>query len=152
MSWASARDLGLVPIITGTVPEMKKKGLPAKFTYNSEASRAELPGDSRTCFFEIETIAMKGQITVGLPRWQRAKLHALFFYELMTDVGTLLEAIADDHLELVTRFGDASKWNQPASTIESLVLGSELLGESKLISVPNGLLLDIAFEMEWNNV
>lgn len=151
MSWTSAYAQ-LVVIHEGTSPTTKKAATPAKFKHKPEASRIQLPGDSRVFFFEIEKIAMKGQITVGLPRWQRAMIHSLVFYAEETDQKTLLEIMAADHLALLTQLGDQSKWNQPTSTIESLFLGGDLLGETKIDRVEGGRLMDIAFEMEWNNV
>lgn len=127
----------LITIGEGTTPTLKSAGLSPKFRHNAEGTR-ENPGDTRTFFFELVHLSMKGMQTAGLPRWERAILRRVVAYRQMKDQALFLRALAGDHLDLTKRYGDQTTWGQPASKIESLFLGGEQLAETDFEDFPAG--------------
>lgn len=129
MSWPLVRDQ-LASIVEGTTPLTKKRGLPAKFKHQVEAREDGMLPDSRGFWFEVRGSAMNGkQSTISPPRRFRANVDLVVAYREDVDETLLAEAIMLDHQALCARLPDGSLWGRPASTIESLFLGSPLVVE-----------------------
>lgn len=147
MGWIAARDQ-LVNIVEGTSPTTKTRGLPGTFKHYADASIEEGP-DSRAFWFSIKSMGMKGHITAGLPRWLRYEVDLVTVYRLDSDPTALFEAVALDHLAITTRLFNPSLWGQPTSTIESLALGRDLIGEAEIEEVDGALVVSTRLTVEF---
>lgn len=124
MAWVECRDQ-LVSIVEGTTPTMTKRGLPGSFKHVVNASVDGFTPSARAFWFTIDTMLMKGQVTLTLPRWYRYGINLNIVYPADVDPTLMFEAIASDHSALATRLPDTSLWGGTSSTIEGLFLGAD---------------------------
>lgn len=139
MAWTDARDQ-IVSIIEGTTPTTKKRGLPGSFRHVAEASEDAIP-DARSFWIVITKMSMKGHLSALLPRWFVYDVDLVVAYPDDTDPTLLFEAIAADHAAVMARLPDSSLWGQPTSTIESLYLGRDPVGETDIEDVDGFVLV-----------
>jgi len=149
MSWPDARDR-IIAIVEGTTPTTRKRGMPDKFKHIPSAT-PDAGNDSRTFAIVIKSMAMKGHISVSLPRWERFAIDVVVAYRGDIDPTALYEVIAADHLALVQRLGNASLWAQPSSTIESLFLGDELIGSAEIVEDEGMMFVSYAARLEFRS-
>jgi hypothetical protein len=149
VAWTEAHAQ-LVSIVCGTTPTTKKAGSGAKFTHDSDGRR-EAPPDTRGFFFEPKSAAMTALFTIPGERWLRIDLELLVAYRDVKDRATFFEIILADYLALMKRLGDAGTWGQPASTIQTLMLGDELMGRMEIEDFPDGggVFAVIHFQLEF---
>jgi len=117
MAWADA-SARIIAIVEGTTLSTDL-GMPPSFAYLEEASELSVP-DSRTFWLEIRGMEMKGNVTLGLPRWFNFDVALVVAYRLDSDPARLFDAIALDWEALMQRLPDVSLWVKASSTIEGL--------------------------------
>lgn len=140
MAWAECRDQ-LVSIVEGTTPTVMKRGLPGSFKHVVNASADGFTPSARAFWFTIETMLMKGQVTLTLPRWFRYGIGLNIVYPLDVDPTLMFEAIAADHSALAARLPDVSLWGGTASTIEGLFLGADEILQADIDITDEGVAL-----------
>lgn len=124
MAWTDCRDQ-IVSIVEGTTPTTQKRGMPSAFKHVVEANADGWKPGARSFWLQIRSMAMKGQVTLALPRWFRYEIDLLIVYPVDVDPTIMFEIIAADHAALAARLPDQALWGQPSSTIEGLYLGRD---------------------------
>lgn len=144
MGWVQARDK-IIEIVEDTAGLVAAGGLVAKFEHMNEGNAL---ADSRVFFIAIETMKAKGQNTRVLPMWSRYGLDLVVIYRAQSDMTAVYAAIAQDHTALVKQLRDTD-WDGARSTIESLWLGSDFIGDADVELIEGAFAVHYRFTLEF---
>lgn len=135
----------IVAVVEDTPGLVGDGGLAPRFEHMNEGNAL---ADSRVFFIAIVKMSAKGGNTRVLPMWSRYLCKLVMIYRAQNDITALYGVIAKDHTALVKHVRDAD-WEGATSTIESLWLGSELIGEADIEIVDGAVVVEYGFTLEF---